>query len=94
MEGKVRRRPNFSDEELKSLIEAVSCRNSVLLGKLDNINTAKKKQCMWQQVVDAVNIVSLHRRNIGEVRKKFSDFKAIVKKKVSSEKLHSTGTGK
>ena len=47
----------------------------------------------WQYVTDAVNIVSVVKRECSDVRKKFTDLKTVVKKKAAEEKKYNTGTG-
>ena len=88
-----KRRPNFSDEEIFAILFGVSDRKRLLLGKLDNTNTAKLKMRGWDEVATAVNTVSSVQRGSLEVRKKFYDLRTIVKKKAASEKTHAGGTG-
>ena len=40
---KIQRRPNFSNWELVTMISMVSDNKILLLGKLDNVNTARRK---------------------------------------------------
>ena len=46
----------------------------------------------WQYVTDAVNSVSVVKRECSDVRKKFTDLKTVVKK-AAEEKKYNTGTG-
>ena len=46
---KPKRRPNFSNWELVAMISMVSDNKILLLGKLDNVNTARRKAMgYWQ----------------------------------------------
>ena len=90
---KPKRRPNFSDGELFAMVSMVSDNKVLLLGKLDNVNTARRKAMGWDLVCDAVNNVSATRRSTQEVRKKFTEFRANVKKKAASERKHASATG-
>ena len=46
---KPKRRPHFSNRELVALISMVSDNKILLLGKLDNVNTARRKEMgYWQ----------------------------------------------
>ncbi|ROT80166.1 hypothetical protein C7M84_001110 [Penaeus vannamei] len=95
MEGpsQKKRRPNFSDEEM-ALIEAVAKRKNVVLGKLDNRITGQVKNNAWECVTREVNLVARVPRTVAEVRWKFTDLRAAVKKKAAQEKKHMGGTAK
>lgn len=91
-----RRRPNFDEAEIIALFKAVKANRSILAGKFDRLVTNKTKNIAWESVARHVNLVSNVHRDSAEVRKKFSDYRAIVKKKVvnlRSQRLAS-GTGK
>ena len=90
---KPKRCPNFSDGELFAMVSMVSDNKILLLGKLDNVNTARRKAMGWNLVYYAVNNVSVTRRSRQEVRKKFTEFRANVKKKAASERKHTSRTG-
>ena len=95
MEGQhvKKRRPNFADEEVFAMWSAVQLHKSVILGKLDSRVTSKAKSCAWIEVTRQVNMVGRVMRDVAEVRKRFSDFRAIVKKKAASQKKHCGATG-
>ena len=79
-----KRRPNFSNEELHALIAAVAEKKNILLAKFDMKVSSKTKNTSWDFVANQVNMVSRVHRDLAEVRKKFFDFRAIVKKKAAS----------
>ena len=80
-----KRRPNFNDEELHAMIAAVQQRKTILLAKFDNNVTAKTKNSAWEAVRE-VNLVSRVHHDFAEVKKKFSNFRGIVKIKAANEK--------
>lgn len=93
--NKKKRRCNFSEVETSTLIESVTKRRKIVLGKLDSTNvTAKLKQHAWEEIKNEVDTVSRVKRTCDELRKKFRDFKTLVKKKASGAKKYATGTGK
>ena len=89
-----KRRPNFTNEVLFTMIEAVKEAKEVLTNKFDSKITSKSKNIAWEGVTRQVNIASRVHRETAEVRKKYSDFKALVKNKAASGRKHSGGTGK
>ena len=68
------------------MIAAVQQRKTIRLVKFDNNVTAKTKSSEWDAVVREVNLVSRVHHDFAEVKKKFSDFRGIVKKKAANEK--------
>ena len=93
MADKKKRQPNFTETELLSLITAVAEKKIVLFAKFNGNITAKSKLMAWQYVTDAVNSVSVVKRECSDVRKKFTDLKTVVKKKAAEEKKYNNGTG-
>ena len=89
-----KRRSNFTSEELLALIMEVTERKTALLGKLDSRVTREGKNMTWLAVVEAVNAVGFTRRTEDEVKKRFRDFRSIVKKKVSDARQEMLRTGK
>jgi len=45
-----KRRPNFNEDELLALINAVNSNRNVLLGKFDKNVTAKAKTLAWHKI--------------------------------------------
>jgi len=89
-----RRKPNFSEEELLALCAAVTDRQSIIDGTLDNQVTVKMKLSAWEEVATAVSRVGGKQREAAEVRKKFSDYRSLTKKKKWAEaNRHDMPTG-
>ncbi|XP_050691561.1 myb-related transcription factor, partner of profilin-like [Eriocheir sinensis] len=90
----LKRRPNFSNEELLVLIREVTDRKTMLLGKLDSTRVTREgKNMAWLAVLEAVNAVGVTRRTEDEVKKKFRDFRSFVKKKVADARQEMLRTG-
>lgn len=84
-QSKRRKRPNFSDEELRVLIQEVFKRKKILLGKFDAIAvTVQSKVEAWDAVTEAINGVSCVMREREEVRRKFAHHRWFVKKKAKA----------
>ncbi|XP_063856456.1 uncharacterized protein LOC135097885 isoform X7 [Scylla paramamosain] len=88
-----KRRPNFSKEELLTLISAVRERWDVIAAPVTPHLTGSMKEEAWKAVTAEVNIVSHFVRNITEIRSKFADFKSITKKKIGQLHREQTSTG-
>ncbi|XP_063588146.1 uncharacterized protein LOC134765420 isoform X2 [Penaeus indicus] len=82
---KRKKRPAFSEEELRVLLQEVSKRKKVLVGKFDVISvTFQSKVEAWDSVTEAINGVSRVTREREEVRRKFAHLKWFVKKKAKA----------
>lgn len=80
MEAK--RSKNFSKQELEVLVEEISIRRKLLLGKFDNVGvTAENKKRGWARVAQSVSAVGGFSRDAEAVKKKWADIKSQVKKK-------------
>ncbi|XP_050685808.1 myb/SANT-like DNA-binding domain-containing protein 4 [Eriocheir sinensis] len=88
-----KRRPNFSEDELLMLLAEVSKRKALLLGPLTNSVTLRSKDRAWETVAVAVGGVGRVKREKGEVRKKFKDFRSEVKKKAAKINKERKKTG-
>lgn len=80
-----RRRPNFSESEILTLLKEVKKREDIILGKMDHKITDRVKEAAWREVTQAVNQVARVPRRVDESRRKFIDLRAQVKKKASRD---------
>ncbi|KAK3880375.1 hypothetical protein Pcinc_015141 [Petrolisthes cinctipes] len=87
------RRANFSDEEMMAMILGRQERQDVLRERFSQNITAERKKQAWEDVTTEVNSVSRVLRGMEEVKKKFVDFKSIVKKKMSIIRQEQEKTG-
>ncbi|XP_045602787.2 nuclear apoptosis-inducing factor 1-like [Procambarus clarkii] len=91
----IKRKANFSEEELTVLVDEVKKRERIIFGKLSRQVTTQDKHCAWSQVAVAVSGVGLCSRQQADVRKKFQDLKSSVKKKLAenAREMRKTGGG-
>ncbi|KAK3885034.1 hypothetical protein Pcinc_010689 [Petrolisthes cinctipes] len=86
------RRANFSDEKMMVMILGWQDWQDVLRERLRQNITAERKKQAWEDVTE-VNSVSRVLRGREEVKKKFVDFKSVVKKKMSNIRQEQEKTG-
>nr|XP_045592339.1 uncharacterized protein LOC123754175 [Procambarus clarkii] len=91
----IKRKANFSEEELSVLVDEVKKRESIIFGKQSRQVTTQDKHCAWSQVAVAVSGVGLCSRQQADVRKKFQDLNSSVKKKLAenAREMRKTGGG-
>ncbi len=66
---------------MEVLIEEISARKKVLIGRLDNSISMQSKRRAWERVAEAVSAVANSIRDVDGVKKKWADLKSAVKKK-------------
>ena len=88
-----RRHQNFTDEEIFAIVRGVSLRKGIVLRKIESGQTKRSKQKAWDVITAGVNSVGPVVRTATEVRKKYVDFRSVVKKKMSAidNKVKETG---
>jgi hypothetical protein len=89
------RKKNFSECEVEVLISEVEARNKILFGSLSSGISTKTKKLAWESVAKSVNEVGAESRTVADIKKKWSDIKVDVKKKVSAHRrsVGQTGSG-
>ena len=95
MEENRKRKGNFTDVEIRKLIELYSENMTALTAKQSNVITNKSKQETWRLVMESLNSCSdsgCHRTD-GDIKKKWKDLLSRAKKDVSALKHHPTGGG-
>lgn len=55
MEDQIKRKGNFTDMEIRKLIELYSRHKNTLPAKQSNVITNKKKQSTWKEITDVIN---------------------------------------
>ena len=68
-------------------------RKHMLFGTLSTGINAKQKRSEWECVCEAVNAVGSQQRTHSEIKKKWSDLKVEVKRRVSAHRRSVTATG-
>uniref|UniRef100_A0A8C5C235 Myb/SANT-like DNA-binding domain-containing protein n=1 Tax=Gadus morhua TaxID=8049 RepID=A0A8C5C235_GADMO len=84
---------NFTESELEILLHEVEMRKHMLFGTLSTGTNAKQKRSEWERVCEAVNAVGSQQRTHSEIKKKWSDLKVEVKRRVSAHRRSVTATG-
>uniref|UniRef100_A0A8C5CRZ1 Myb/SANT-like DNA-binding domain-containing protein n=1 Tax=Gadus morhua TaxID=8049 RepID=A0A8C5CRZ1_GADMO len=84
---------NFTESELEILLHEVEMRKHMLFGTLSTGMNAKQKRSEWERVCEAVNAVGSQQRTHSEIKKKWSDLKVEVKRRVSAHRRSVTATG-
>ena len=93
--GKKKEKVNFTDVEIRKLIELYSENKTALTAKQSNVITNKTKQETWRFIMESLNSCSdsgCHRTD-GDIKKKWKDLLSRANKDVSSLKHHPTGGG-
>jgi len=72
------RKPNFSDEEIKCLLEGIVEEKAMIHSRLQTSVTVKRKKEAWGRVVARVNAVGKVLRSEDDCRKKWRDLKSAV----------------
>ncbi|CAL8275826.1 unnamed protein product, partial [Arctogadus glacialis] len=95
MEENRKRKVNFTDVEIRKLIQLYSENKTALTAKQSNVVTNKSKQETWTFIMESLNSCSdsgCHRTD-GDIKKKWKDLLSRAKKDVSALKHHPTGGG-
>ncbi len=71
---------------MEILIEEISARKKVLIGRLDDSISMQSKRRAWERVAEAVSAVANSIRDVDGVKKKWADLKSAVKKKKGAER--------
>ena len=91
---KLKRKPCFSDEEIRCLVDSFGEHKDLLLSKLNNSATNQKKKKVWAEITTSVNARAVHvKRTVDEVKKKWKDLLSKAKKDASSQMNPPTGGG-
>ena len=85
------RKPNFSDNEIRLLLEGITEEKDIIQSRLQSTVTFKRKKQAWGTIVDTVNAGSMVRRDEEDCRKKWRDLKSAIVKEQSEQRR--TGGG-
>ena len=80
---------------MEVLISEVEARNNILFGSLSSGISTKTKKLAWEKVAKSVNGVGAESQTVADIKKKWSDIKFDVKRKVSAHRrsVGQTGSG-
>ncbi|KAK0152986.1 t-SNARE domain-containing protein 1 [Merluccius polli] len=73
---------NVTESELEIVVNDVEPRREILFGTLSAGINMKRKRNEWERVCEAVNAVGSEQRTHIQVKKKWSDLKVEVKRRV------------
>lgn len=93
VDKKLKKKPNFTTTEVNVLVEELQARKMVLFGTHGMGITNKRKTAEWLKVTSSVNAVSAVGRTVSELKKKWSDTKIEVKKKLALHRKSLEETG-
>ena len=79
---------NFTNEEIRKLLELYIDNKEVLNSKLKSNITAKQKKEIWADIVNAVNAVGGYGRTVEEITHKWKDLKARAKMILATENMY------
>ncbi|KAK7136369.1 hypothetical protein R3I94_014880 [Phoxinus phoxinus] len=88
-----RRKTNFSEREVEIIVEEMEKQKHVLVNHFNAGVTHIAKNSAWMEILKRVNAVSTCQRELAEVKKKWSDLKTEVRRKVAQARAAMEGTG-
>ncbi|XP_018588464.2 nuclear apoptosis-inducing factor 1-like [Scleropages formosus] len=87
-----KRKMNFSDREVEIIVEEIDRHKHVLVNHFNAGVTHIAKNNAWQEILKRVNAVTTCPRELAEVKKKWSDLKTEVRRKVAQARAAMDGT--
>ncbi|XP_051780680.1 nuclear apoptosis-inducing factor 1-like [Erpetoichthys calabaricus] len=78
---------------MEVLLAEIEARKNVLFGNLGSGISNKRKLMEWHSVADAVRSAGAENRTVTELKKKSSDIKVAMKRRVAAHCLHVSSTG-
>jgi hypothetical protein len=87
------RTSNFTEGEVRCLLELVKERAQSLFSKLNNTLTVKTKQKLWEEITNRVNARGTTHRPIQKIKKKWSDLRLTAIRLRGKLKNPPTGGG-
>ncbi len=91
--SKTGKKKNFTEGELEALLAEVEAPKNVLFGMLSSGISNKRKRSEWESVCEAVNAVGSEKRTQAEVKKKWSDIKVDIKRRMAAHRQSVAKTG-
>ena len=90
-----KRKANFTDAEKELLIQEVNKKHTSLFGKFSNKLSKCRKQSLWEEVAEKMSQFSGIRRDVGEIKTKWSNMRQEAKSCKANyiRELRKTGGG-
>lgn len=87
-----KRKMNFSEREVEIIVEEIEKQKHTLVNHFNAGVTHMAKNNAWLEIVRRVNAVTTCPRELAEVKKKWSDMKTEVRRKVAQARCAIEGT--
>ncbi|KAJ3605263.1 hypothetical protein NHX12_027313 [Muraenolepis orangiensis] len=87
-----KRKMNFSDREVEIIVEEIEKHKHILVNHFNAGVTHISKNNAWVEILKKVNAVTTCPRELAEVKKKWSDMKTEVRRKVAQARSAIEGT--
>ncbi|CAH2316198.1 nuclear apoptosis-inducing factor 1 [Pelobates cultripes] len=88
-----KRKMNFSEQEVEIIMEEMEKQKHVLINHFNAGVPLLTKSNAWQEILKRVNAISTCQRELAEVKKKWSDLKTDVRRKMSQARATMEGEG-
>ncbi|KAG8447970.1 hypothetical protein GDO86_015176 [Hymenochirus boettgeri] len=88
-----KRKMNFSEQEVEIILEEMEKQKHVLINHFNAGVPLLTKSNAWHEILKRVNAVSTCHRELAEVKKKWSDLKTEVRRKMSQARAAVEGEG-
>nr|XP_033816506.1 nuclear apoptosis-inducing factor 1 [Geotrypetes seraphini] len=88
-----KRKMNFSEREVEIIVEELEKQKHVLINHFNAGVPLLTKNSAWQHILKRVNAVTTCQRQLTEVKKKWSDLKTEVRRKVAQVRVAMEGEG-
>ncbi|GAA6102796.1 nuclear apoptosis-inducing factor 1 isoform X1 [Tachysurus ichikawai] len=88
-----KRKMNFSEREVEIIVEEMEKQKHILVNHFNAGVTHKAKNNAWMEILKRVNAVTNCQRELVEVKKKWSDLKTEVRRKVAQARAAIEDTG-
>lgn len=87
-----KRKMNFSEREVEIIVEEMEKQKHILVNHFNAGVTHIAKNNAWIEILKRVNAVTTCQRELAEVKKKWSDLKTEVRRKVAQARAAMEGT--
>ncbi|XP_037659570.1 t-SNARE domain-containing protein 1 isoform X2 [Choloepus didactylus] len=88
-----KRKPNFCPQETAVLVAEVSQHHQLLFGSGLLRAAPARKYRMWGRILQAVNALGYCRRDVGDLKHKWRDLRAVVRRKLGGLRAAAPGPG-
>ncbi|XP_057403922.1 myb/SANT-like DNA-binding domain-containing protein 4 [Balaenoptera acutorostrata] len=90
---KRKRKSNFSVQETQTLLKEITKRKEVIFSKQLNTTINVMKRMAWEEIAQCVNAVGEEQRTGTEVKRRYLDWRALMKRKRMKANIKLVGSG-